>query len=453
MTSNLAVPDQRNTQSFVRLRRAEGAALPPQIQLEPSGCGEHDDATGQSAAISGEGEPAGSEEPDSAELTHSAGNVVQLFAALPRGLSHSLWSPLLPAPERRPRPRVPSFDPLTALSYIPNHASLPEAVRGLCYRKGQTFGIELELAPRTGPIPAEDSAEWRRVANAIATALAHELPHGTFGGVYAEYLGSERSGGKSPAHWNVEYDDTTGWEVTTRVLADVEGFCEVVQGCRALAKVARELDLVADVRTGTHVHFGFTAGVAVLKQALGLTRLFEPALGSLVAPSRIAHLKDGRYDVSAPNPYCRPVSTVIDGQALDRIELFSDVSRLTRGEDELRYVTFNLRPLDHQQTVEVRLHHGTLDPQQILLWVSLWQQMLWAAEHPREVLPHVPDQRVLEPTRDLLALAREHLPSIDHPGQRGFLSKLRERRSQVVERHWKRAPELAGWVQASSAWG
>jgi hypothetical protein len=454
MTSNLAVPNQRSSHSFVRLCRKSDAPVAC-LQVEPPGCAESHVAAEQVAAVSGEPELAGLEEPDSAGhiARQGSGNVVQLHA-ITREERIALLASSIVLPAIAPRKLGPlsGFDPRSTLAFIPSHASLPAAVRGLCYRKGQTFGIELELAPRTGPIPAEDSAEWRRVANAIATALKHELPMGKFGGVYAEYIGSERGSGKSPAHWNVEYDDTTGWEVTTRVLADLEGYCEVVQGCRALAKVARELDLVADVRTGTHVHFGFGKGVAELKQALGLVRLFEPALGSLVAPSRIAQLREGRYDVSAPNPYCRPVSTVIDAQALSRIELFSDVSRLTRGEDELRYVTFNLRPLDHQQTVEVRLHHGTLDAHQILLWVSLWQQLLWAAEHPQVPLPQVADQQVIDPRTDLMALARAHLPSIEYAGQRAFLSKLRQRRAQVVEQHWKQKPELAGWLHSSSAW-
>lgn len=455
MTSNLAVPEQRNSHSFVRICRKSDAP-PVCLQVDASVGEAHEASADQVAADSGEPESSGLDDPDSTtgNSGHSAGNVVQLFQGLTRDARvHLLPSSIVIPAQARRMVRAPSAcDPRSQLEFIPSYASLPEAVRGLCYRKGQTFGIELELAPRVGPIPAEDSAEWRRVANAIATALKHELPLGTFGGVYAEYLGCERSGGKSAAHWNVEFDDTTGWEVTTRVLTGLEGYCEVVQGCRALARVARELDLVVDVRTGTHVHFGFGAGIAELKQALGLVRLFEPALGSLVAPSRIAHLHDGRYDVSAPNPYCRPVSTVIDAAALERIALFSDVSRLTRGEDELRYVTFNLRPLDHQQTVEVRLHHGTLDAHQILLWVSLWQQLLWAAEHPQAPLPKSADLHVIDPSSDLLALAREHLPSIEYEGQRAFLAKVRQRRSQVVDQHWKRTPDLASWVHKSSGW-
>jgi hypothetical protein len=355
-----------------------------------------------------------------------------------------------------PRPTVRrvnhTFDPCGALTWIPVSSPLPKSTRGLCYRKGQTFGIEFELAPRHGPIPSEDSAEWLRVANIIAEALAHRLPTGTFGAVHAEYLGSER-GSKSPAHWNVEYDDSTGWEVTTRVLADVEGFCEVDSACRVLAQVAAEQDLCVDVRTGTHVHLGWNGAIQELKRAVGLVKLFEPALGSLVAPSRIAHLNNGRYDLSAPNPYCRPVSATLNANAVRDLRTFSDVSRLTRGDDDLRYVTFNLRPLDHQQTVEIRLHHGTLDASKILLWVSLWQQILWAAEHPRRELEPVADVQVISPSADLLALARKYLPPIEQPGQREFLAKLRQHRSEIVAREWKPAPELAAWVRASCSWG
>jgi hypothetical protein len=331
------------------------------------------------------------------------------------------------------------------------HAALPEATRGLCYRKGQTFGIEFELAPKRGAIPSEDSAEWLRVAKAIADALKHRLPSGRFGAVHAEYVGSERSA-KSPAHWNVEYDDTTGWEVTTRVLADVEGFCEVDAACRALAQVADEQDLCVDVRTGTHVHLGWSGDIQQLQRVIGLVKLFEPALASLVAPSRIAQLTDGRYDLGAPNAYCRPVSAVLDAAALRDLRMFSDVTRLTNGDDELRYVTFNVRPLDHQQTVEVRLHHGTLDAHKILRWVSLWQQILWAAEYPRRELEPTADVRVITPNADLISLARDYLAPIEQPGQLEFLELLKQDRSEIIERRWKPRPELAGWVQASNAW-
>jgi hypothetical protein len=342
-----------------------------------------------------------------------------------------------------------AHDSCGALTWIPVSSPLPKSVRGLCYRKGQTFGIEFELAPKRGPIPAEDSAEWLRVANIIAEALEHRLPSGSFGAVHAEYVGSERAS-KSPAHWNVEYDESAGWEVTTRVLADAPGFCEVDAACRVLAQVAAEQELCVDLRTGTHVHLGWEGSIQQLKRAVGLVKLFEPALGSLVAPSRIARLNDdGRYDLSAPNSYCRPVSTVLNGDAVRDLRTFSDVTRLTGGDDEARYVTFNLRPLDHQQTVEIRLHDGTLDASKILLWVSLWQQILWAAEHPRRELEPVADVRVITPSADLLDLAREYLPPVGQTGQREFLAKLKQHRNGIVERHWKRAPELATWVRAS----
>jgi hypothetical protein len=362
-------------------------------------------------------------------------------------LAQTARSSPLPAVRRRTH----SYDPCSLLRWIPLSASLPKALRGLCYRQDQTFGIEFELAPKNGEIPSEDSPEWARIAGAIAEALKHHLPTGKFGAVHAEYVGSERNA-KSPEHWNIEYDDTTGWEVTTRVLANLEGFCEVEAACRALQQVAVEQDLCVDVRTGTHIHLGWSGDIAQLQRAVRLVKLFEPALGSLVTPSRIAHQTNGHYNLDAPNPYCRPVASVIDDATLRDLRLFSDISRLTNGEDELRYVTFNLRPLDHQRTVEVRLHHGTLDAHKILRWVSLWHQILWAAENARTELEATTDVHVIQPSGDLIALARAYLAPIEEPGQRDFLELLRQDRSEIVERHWKRSPDLAAWVQASSAW-
>jgi hypothetical protein len=280
--------------------------------------------------------------------------------------------------------------------------------------------------------------------------LQQALPARSFGRVISGYVGSE--GDKDITRWNVEHDSSAGWEISSRVLMDLEGFAEVDTACRALDHVAKENGLVVNARTGTHVHFGWRGeDIEEIKRAVGLVRLFEPALASLVAPSRVARFEGGRYDLSQPNPYCRPVSSVFSSQALRSIRSLDDLRRLTSS-DEARYVTFNLRPLDYIQTVEVRMHHGTLEARKVLLWVSLWQQLLWAAAHPRRELEPVPDVAVLTPNRDLLALAREYLPPVEQCGQLEFLEALRTRRSEIVEQQWKRSPELAAWALTAASW-
>lgn len=342
------------------------------------------------------------------------------------------------------------FDPAGALTWVPASSSIPEALHGLWYRQGQTFGIELELTPKSGPVPRVESAQWMDTAQAIAKALKHVLPTRAHGAVYRDYHGSV--GDKDVSRWNVEYDSSAGWEVTTRVLKDLPGFVEVEAACRALDAVAAERGLTVNARTGTHVHLGWRGkDIEEIKRAIGLVRLFEPALASLVAPSRIASFKGGQYDTRQPNEYCRPVSSVFSDRTLRSLTSMAELKRITNEEDA-RYVTFNLRPLGDIQTVEVRMHHGTLSAQKILLWVSLWQQLLWAAAHPRRELEPVADVSVLRPNRDLIELAEQYLPPVEQMGQPQFFAALRKRRAEIVEQ-WKRAPELAAWVSESATWG
>jgi hypothetical protein len=114
-------------------------------------------------------------------------------------------------------------------------------------------------------------------------------------------------------------------------------------------------------------------------------------------------------------------------------------------------LTFNTAPLQHIRTVEVRMHGGTLDAGKILLWVSLWQQLLWAAEHPQREIQTTADCSVIHPGTDLLALARDYLTPFTQLGQQQFIERLRRRRNEIVTR-WAQVPELAPWVEISGRW-
>lgn len=335
-----------------------------------------------------------------------------------------------------------TFDPAGELTWIPPDRAIPTELHGLWFRKGQTFGIEFELSKRAG-VPVEGSHEWLRIAHGLHTTLRKVLPRGT---VHSHGISQA-----DPLVWNVKYDASAGWEVTSRILQDLGGFKEIAVACRALNQFANEHKLIMNVRTGTHVHLGWKGlDVAELKRALALVRLFEPGLASIVAPSRIAHFENGYHDTQRPNRFCRPVSAVFSGQKLSKLQSFSDVAALADAEDA-RYVTFNVRPLGDIQTVEVRLHHGTLNAGKILLWVSLWQQLLWAAQYPRREIEPVRDIEFITPGRDLLVLAREYLVPAEQAGQQGFLDKLSQRRSEIVET-WRRFPRLSAWVKASAKW-
>jgi hypothetical protein len=65
--------------------------------------------------------------------------------------------------------------------------------------------------------------------------------------VIAGYAG-QGSIEKDSTVWNVEYDNSAGWEVTTPVLANADGFAEVDVACRVLNEITSQLGLKVDHR-------------------------------------------------------------------------------------------------------------------------------------------------------------------------------------------------------------
>ncbi len=343
------------------------------------------------------------------------------------------------------------FDPRGLPLWVP--AAHPDpALRGLWLREGQTFGLEVEL---THPRYANDMSDrtWRQLAEPLREALAVTL--GEPVEVEPRYSGVE-GGRKDYTRWCVERDGSVGWEVTTPVLEGVAGYEAVARACRALETSAERHGFRVDATTGLHLHLGWREGGELtparlehVRRLLRLMAFFEPALATLVAPSRVADFDGGRYRASSPNRYTRPVSTVFPRAELARCRSWDDLARLCSSHDA-RYVTLNPRPMWTAGTVEVRMHSGTVDAGKALLWTSLCQQLLWAAEQDAPI-PDAPDRAVIEPSGDIVDLARRFLPSAQQPAQQALLERLARRRSEVVAR-WRRHSDLGGWLRFADPW-
>ncbi|MBZ4336553.1 helicase-related protein [Corallococcus sp. AS-1-12] len=351
-----------------------------------------------------------------------------------------------PASTRPASARVPrlTFDPTGAPTWIPDTPDVPTFMRGLWYRQNQSFGLEFEF---TSDDFSEDmgTRKWKQVAEPLRERLTAALPPGAVAdAVLPEYLGSAQ---KDHHRWNVERDNSCGWEVTSRVLANEAGFREVATACTAIAEAAEDLGLRVNYRTGLHVHLGWLGKSAEeVKRAVRLAKHFEPAAATLVGPSRLVSFDGQRYDLSSPNLYCQPVSTAFPARRLARA---STVEQLLAQVDnhDARYVTFNIRPLSDIHTVEVRMHSGTMDAAKALLWLSLWMQVLWAAASTQEV-PEAPDVEVIAPTGDILSLARSYLPAVQ---QEAFLRRLDARRREVAQ-GWERVPVFEAWREFARRW-
>ena len=331
-----------------------------------------------------------------------------------------------PRSVRRCPPRVEhTFETSTEGRIIPAGESVPELLHGLWYRQGQTFGIEAEML----------GGERR----AICWALTHALG--------LERVAPERPSSSSFKRWVVGSDLSAQWEVRSRILEGQAGYEELAVALGALDGQRDELGLRINHRAGLHVHIGWAPrNHYELKRLVRLVKLFEPALGTIVAPSRIRSFDGERYGRGA-NRYCAPVNRSFPRRKMGTI---SSMSRAQSFIDD-RFRSVNLRSLEVLGTVEVRIHSGTLDPAKVLPWLSLWQQILWAASEGERVPKRLrcrDDCTRIIPDGDIIALARRYLPGGEEPM---FLERLRLRREQVLKT-WKNNPQLRSWPRFASTW-
>lgn len=307
---------------------------------------------------------------------------------------------------------------------VPGH----EAIVGFDLQPKQTYGVEFELT-RDDFVQHTRPRDWRAIAKALLEAIPER--YGKARKVHAEYHSED----KDHEVWNVEYDSTCGWEVTSRVLHGSNGFLEIMDVCRALDDAAARLGLKVSRKTGTHVHLGWTPRLGSLRRLMRLVAYFEPALYSLVAPSR------------SGNEYCEPIrkhlDTLLALPTLRDWELhFEDRSR--------RYLTVNPANLFLDKgTVEVRMHSGTLEGPKILGWLSLWMRILDLAERRAAIPESRLTMRDLPLTRgpqgDVTVLAELTLANAE------LIEHLRRRRA-VVHEYWRRDPDhgrKAGVVAAA----
>jgi hypothetical protein len=347
--------------------------------------------------------------------------------------------------------RRPGFDPHGSGTWIPDSYPRPD-LRGYWYRQDQSFGIELEM---TSDSFDQDMSEglWLETAEKVRSRLAGALGDRVAAHPLTNYMGTD--GEKDYSLWHVERDNSAGWEVTSPVLQNAEGFAEAADACAAIEVAAKECNLKINWRTGFHLHLGWRGddhkapSIESTKRLLMLTRLFEPALATLVAPSRIADFEGVKYDIEAANRYANPISTIFSTSSIKALSSHEKLAKMLE-KHESRYLSLNLRPLSAIGTVEVRLHSGTMDAAKVLLWVSLWQQILWAAENGTTV-EAVPDCSVIVPDGDIVALAKQYLPDARQPQQSKLLARLHNRRLEIRDT-WYKANELKPWLKFATRW-
>ena len=326
--------------------------------------------------------------------------------------------------QRSPRRSEHAFTRAT-FEHLPNVAGYEE-IAGLDIQPEQTFGIEFEVT--RDDFAGEPPRDWQKVANELLAAIpAPKAPKAN----------REYHDNKDHSVWNVEYDRSCGWEVTSRILSGPSAFLEIMDVCRALESEVDRLGLKLTPKTGTHVHLGWEPNVVVLRRLMQLVSYFEPALYTLVAPSR------------SGNPYCKPIRRNL----ASLLELRSLRAWAQHFEDrDKRYLTVNPSNLfgEGLGTIEVRMHSGTIEGPKILGWLSLWMRMLDSAQ--RTTLPG--DSKLLwrdlplteGPEGDVSQLAEFVL------AHRELAEYLRERRAVVMEQWFKHPTHGAKARAVAATW-
>ena len=341
----------------------------------------------------------------------------------------------------------------------------PVDLVGLTYVEDQTFGVEIEL---TSPLGSPDSTglvysnwKWKLVAGGILRAIERvaSRPVDPKPRNYHAVNDTER--------WRVEFDRSAGWEVVSPILSNQEGFTELANVLSALDELVRQTDsLHINYRTGLHVTLG--SGLTQDAQVRGLVKLgqiLEPGIFTLVSPSRLYELHDGRYSLHRNNKYCRPLRRL----DADVEELSFDFFRAQS--PSLRYRTMNLSHVGREDPhIEIRLHNGTTHYPVVLTWISLWMTLFNRAKYrwpahgstlpifPGGDVNIGPEQARME---DIFALVDKLGVHLD-PCLRDALARRRtdllERWHKVIPKRvdswrkcWPQIPSANGFVAASRA--
>lgn len=214
----------------------------------------------------------------------------------------------------------------------------------------QTFGAELEVVkPRY--MTNEELA--RKITEAGITCHAVREQHGHV------------------PYWTVVYDGSlvsAGAEVRAPSLNPLQG----TDGLNQLAKVCDAMKAAGCTAKGTahhpcgyHVHVGARAeGVAFFRQLALAYNKYEPAIDSLVAPSRRGRMANyaqpHRINTAAIN-----AATTIDGvmRACGQSSTYD------------RNYKLNLRSFDRHGTVEFRQHQGTVESSVAVAWAKFCMRL------------------------------------------------------------------------------
>ncbi len=156
--------------------------------------------------------------------------------------------------------------------------------------------------------------------------------------------------------WAVKPDGTRG--VSAEAVSPILGSDTLTQ-CTTAARALAAAGATVNKQTGYHVHLGVEHyGLNGIANLVVNWSMAHDTIAALVAPSRLN------------NGFCRPIS-LQDAERNAEMVRNGQVHNVGGG----RYYSLNLASYDRHGTVEIRLHHGTLNGSKIKAWAEFCNAM------------------------------------------------------------------------------
>jgi hypothetical protein len=164
-----------------------------------------------------------------------------------------------------------------------------------------------------------------------------ELEFNQINGVSQEAIANKLKDAGVARYINVTTDGSCGWEV--RVLLPEDNYIEPLT---KIIKVIKDMGHLADHRCGAHVHFDMrNRDVKMVYENLFKTQKF---LRKFLTRNR-------KY-----NRFCQ----------MNKADTFD--KQFSLGD---RYYALNVQSYSKHKTIEIRMHQGTLDAQELLPWIKI----------------------------------------------------------------------------------
>lgn len=189
--------------------------------------------------------------------------------------------------------------------------------------------------------------------------------------------------------WKIVTDGSLGdWqrgvELVSPVLRGQAGIEIAMKALRALS----DFGCTVNKKCGFHVHVGAADArgpgemdypIAFMRNLIRLYSAFEPAIDSIMPPSRRG----------SANTYCRSI-TAVSAAALNAATSFAQLTRVAApgsSGDGARFYKVNLVAYNRHKTVEFRQHSGTLDEAKARYWIIMCLRMVAAARNGASIIP------------------------------------------------------------------